>query len=200
MLNTGTKKQNMGFTLIEMLVSIAVFGIVAVIMTGIILNMASVSYTVDRRTDFLNIIETSANNIKNEMRNAANMGLCSGTEKSIFVTKKPITRIIGQPPVQESYQLIVDQNQLVWKQLTAAPISGNCVVTSNKETITPKSMFIQNLTITISTDSSGKNTLVFISFEACDSQSTRRKIFNCDTTANNVNPYRYMFAISTRNF
>lgn len=197
------KKTKKGFTLIEMLVSIAVFGIVSVVMTGIVLNMASVSYTVDRRTDFLNDLEAAVNSIKNDMRNAQSLGLCNGAvgqPKSIYVTRKPITRDPAVGPVQESLQLSIDSNRLAWKRLTSAPVAGNCITTGSPEYLSNANMLIQNLSVVTSTDTSAQNTLLFTSFEACDANSVKRKVFNCDTSKPNVNPYRYMFAITTRNF
>lgn len=199
MLSTLKKKKMSGFTLVEMLISIAVFGIVAITMTGIILSIASISYTVDRRNDFLNAIELATNNIKNEMRNAASMGKCSNN--SLFVIKKPKIVNEGQP-VQESYQLTLNQqNQLVWQKLNSINSNGDCTVSNDDsiEIITSESLRIQNLNINLVKDSSNKNTLVFVSFEACDSASVPRKIFICDRDADNYSPYRHMFAISTRN-
>lgn len=197
------KKSKKGFTLLEMLVSIAIFGIVSVIMTGIVLNMASVSYTVDRRTDFLNELEATVNNVKNEMRNAQSMGLCNGAAnqpKSLYVVRKPITRDPAVGPVIESIQLVVTNNRLSWMTLTGTPTAGNCQTTGAPEFLSNTTMMIQNLSVVTSTDSGGQNVLLFTSFEACDAPSVKRKVFSCDTNQANLNPYRYMFAITTRNF
>jgi prepilin-type N-terminal cleavage/methylation domain-containing protein len=205
------QNKSKGFTLVELLVSIAIFGIISVVMTGIVLNMASVSYTVDRRTDFLNNLEAAVTSIKNEMRNAQSMGSCKSSvpnqPPSFYIIRKPVTRSAGGNPVSEGEQLKIESDRLVWRTLDPLNLPTTSNNLCNLDTTIPipdyltnSNMLIQNLNFVTSTDTAGKNTTLYTSFEACDAASVKRKIFSCDTTKDNLKPYRYMFAITTRNF
>jgi prepilin-type N-terminal cleavage/methylation domain-containing protein len=196
------KKSNKkkGFTLIELIISITIFSLMTVVMTAVVLNMAKVSYTVDRRTDFLNQLDAGTNIIINEMRNAQDMGLCNtvaGQSKSLFIIRKLNP---DSPTAPRFFQLIVSTNRLVLQGLSVDPsTNGTCTATGIPEVLTPTIMFIRNLSFSISSDTAGENTTIFTSFEACDNPSVKNQVFSCDVNLGN-NPYRYMFAITTRNF
>ena len=194
-----------------MLISITIFGIISVMMTGIVLNMANVSMLLDRRNDFLNELDIGVSALKNEMRNAQKLGICktiinTNTPKSLYIVKKPVVKSVGANPVTESYKVSIEEGKLSMIPLSEDPSQNNdiCSVPNNPEKVvlTTNNIKLQNLAIVVTSDnSSPKNSLIYVSFEACDPESIARKNFNCeDVYAPNYSPYKYLFGISTRNF
>lgn len=208
--NQSKSNRKRAFTLIEMLISITIFGIISVMMTGIVLNMANVSMLLDRRNDFLNELDIGVSALKNEMRNAQKLGICktiinTNTPKSMYIVKKPVLKSVGASPVTEYYKVSIEEGQLYMILLSADPSQNDiCSVSESakKVFLTSNNIKLQNLAIVVTSDnSSPKNSLIYVSFEACDPESIARKNFNCeDVDAPNYSPYKYLFGISTRNF
>lgn len=197
------KPNTAGYTLIEVLVSIAVFGIISVVMTGIVISMGSLSLTVDRRTDFLSELEGTATILKNEMRTAAKLGFCdapTGVPASLYIVAKPnvsgSVKYFKVGTVQENRT-----TKLVLTQLRDV-VGNTCNENSAPQIqkLTSDRIQIQNLSFIKSVKTStlqNPDTIIYVSFEACDSDNIPRKTFSCESTQN---PYRYAFAVSTRNF
>lgn len=193
-----------GFTLIETVVSIAIFGIVMVAMTGIVLNLMKISVATDRRNDFLSELNIAVTNIKNELRNSETVNVCRktvtpGSNRLLYYVKKDSA---GQ---EYARQLGIEGERLSWRLLEGVPGSTN--VCDVNEAIAPQflttdTIKIDQLTFNTVNDSADvANYLIYTSFRACDSERIRNKIFNCSTsaTASELNPYYYMFAITSRN-
>lgn len=196
-----------GFTLLETLVAIVIFGIISVVMSSIVLNLVSFSVFTDRRIDFLNELSTAVGNIKNELRNAEFIDSCSvgpnpGINRSLFISKKVGTYEAGKQFMQLSVDS--DSNRLVWNTLATNPASqGNlCTLSSTPSTefLVSNSIDIDTLTINRTSDGDNKNSLIYVSFNACDDPAVINKVFDCTESVKPRDPYRYMFAISTRNF
>src|SRR5690349_16995617 len=164
------RKQNTkAYTLVEVLISIAVFGIISVVMTGIIINMGSLSLTVDRRTDFLAELEGTSTILKNEMRTAAKLGFCDaalGAPTSLYIVSKPDAQSI-----QTAYKLetITDANtnKLVLTELGGV-VGNTCTPKTNPkiQKLTSDRIQIQNVTFIKSVKTNtlqNSETIIYIS-------------------------------------
>lgn len=209
-----TKSNNLkkGFTLMETLISIAIFGIILVSMTGIVLNLIKVSILTDRRNDFLNELNNAVGNIKNEMRNAETIGICKagatpGPNGDLYIAKKSNATV--DPYLQLSVEINPSSKlgRLVWYTLTTNPATDSnpnkCTVDTTKPAkyLTSETLDISNLTFNSVNDSADiPNFLIYASFWACDVPSVVNKVFDCTApNPSDKSPYKYMFAISTRN-
>lgn len=183
------KSAKKGFTLVELLVSIAIFSIMLVLMSNIVISMSRFSLENEWRTDFLTELDNVSNVVKNDLRSA--------TE----VVKCPSSNTIRRRDTNNNYfKLEVINSELVWSETDL-----NCSARA-----TPVRLSTNNslrfadigseaaIEVAQAEDSraagSVTNNLFYIRLQACDPVTGRSKpIFDCQR-----NPYRYMFAISSR--
>lgn len=194
------------FTLMEVLVSITIFGIVSISMSSIVLNMVAVSTTTERKNDFLNEINNLTATIKNEMRNAQTFGICKKSNAS-DPTKFYIKRLDDIDSGGNSVEYSIRENRLVRIELKSSsglntgtgcePVSTNFPSASSRF-MTSETIKIQNLKIWDIEDSSLKNKITYISFEACDRDDIKKKIYDCSNQSSKP-PYIHTFAMTTRN-
>jgi prepilin-type N-terminal cleavage/methylation domain-containing protein len=206
-----TKKKNgervKGFTLMELLVSIAIFAIISVLMSNIVLKIAAFSLDTERRTDLLAELDGIANNIKNDLRSSDSIGFCSLPDGSSamffqhpndpFPANSSHVYILATEPATatKSAQLIWKNVSLVGTSCTYASANPVPLPLSSVETIN-----ISKVNISRSCDDklcgpTAKNTILFLQLDSCDPVNplVKKKIFDCSN-----NPYRYEVAISTR--
>jgi prepilin-type N-terminal cleavage/methylation domain-containing protein len=192
------KQKIKGFSLMEMLVSIAIFGIMSIYMSNIIISMARFSMLNDIRNDLVSELDNAAAKLKNDLRGAEQIDVCKrpGNNKN-FITR----RVNGI-----NFILDVDaQNRLVWFRMGGAcnPAIGNpeAILTSNTLLRIDNSMPLpggggstNGLSVSIAEDgrSSNPNRLISIAIDACD---INQRVYSCDGNRN----YRYFIAISSRN-
>jgi prepilin-type N-terminal cleavage/methylation domain-containing protein len=207
--NKIKNKKQKGFTLIEVLISLLIFGIIAVVVSSIVINMISVAIYTDRRNDILTEINNSVANIRNEMRNASIINTCpsgnnpTNPNQSLFIVKKD-----GVPGEGSVRRLHVNTNgRLAWIELSqypgGAPGQTNCVDASGAQPqfLSSQSVRVQNLQTRVVLQPIGGQSayLIYITFLICD--LNENPVFDCRTpnNANSFTPYRYLFAVSTRN-
>lgn len=195
-----------GFTLMELIVTMAIFAIVSVLMSNIVLSIAAFSIQNEKKTDFLSELDGVANTIKNDLRGASEVGFCNLPDTSKAIYYKTTTNT--QEPTPRAYILTKDtpsngkSTRVIWKNVVVS--SGNCTYNGATAPMiqisTPEIMHITNVSIARSCDdnvcaSTSKNTLLFVLIEACDPlpQNKKKSIFDCTE-----NPYRYEMAITTR--
>ncbi len=211
LVNKIGKKSKQGFTLVELVLSLGIFGIVTVIMSGIVINLAGIAYFLDRRNDFLVELESAVSVIRNEMRNAQKIGLCPSSNYSVgsnILTQGVylVKNVVGTNSTPLAYAIYVDdQSSLVLALLQGNPEQTqqqcvlNAVVTPQK--LTSQNIKVQNFQVRFSQDQKSENTVLYMLFEACDDDSIPNKIFTCrSSNDNNAKPYRYVFSMSTRNY
>lgn len=211
LVNKASKKSERGFTLVELVISLGIFGIVTVIMSGTVINLASIAYFLDRRNDFLAEIESAVSVIRNEMRNAQKIGLCPSNSSSfgsnilrqgVYLVKRTVAN--NSTPL--AYAIYLDnQSSLVLSLLQGDPeqTQQQCILNtaSTPQKLTSQNMKVQNFQVRFSQDQKQENTVLYMLFEACDADSIPNQIFYCSgSNSNDVKPYRYVFSISTRNY
>ena len=193
------KNRLKGFSLVETLVSIAIFAVISVLMSNIVIGMSRFSLDNERRNDFLSQLDNSANIIKNDLRGAQNMGICNaGTLNAILYR----TSTVDVNNNTKRFGLRVVNNILQWAEMPTT----SCTFRTDSTPPLPvstnlssaQSIKIDSLTITSANDgnATNPNTIVYIKVVACDldSISQRRRIFDCTN-----NPYKYIFSITSRN-
>ena len=192
-----------GYTLMELLVSIAIFTIISVLMSNIVLNIAKFSLENERREDFLNEIDTVSNSIKNDLRGAAEVGMCSDVPSIYFKSNNSVYTLKPYFVLEKvSFTLNgVARTKLQWTNMNVDSIAKTCASLSNPITIPITSgtvIQISDVTVVRMQDnitaSSANNNLLFVRINACDAEnSDSTVIFDC-----HENPYSYQVAISTR--
>ncbi len=197
--NKSVRKLSAGFTLAEMLVSIAIFAIMSVLMSNIVLDIAKFSIDSERRTDLLTELDSTANVVKNDMRGAKAIGICTNMEK--------VYRTSTEYSPNKSFVLTTSQNALQWEEvvlsattpITCTLVSGSTPIVINSPSSGgySGSFTIKNFDISMSTDgnTANLNTLFYFHLQVCDPDDGRKTyVFDC-----NRNLYNYVFGVSTRN-
>jgi prepilin-type N-terminal cleavage/methylation domain-containing protein len=208
--NQCRKKSKKGLSLIELVISLGVFGIVTVVMSGTVVNLASLAHFLDRRNDFLVEVESAVGVIRNDIRNARKVGVCNANNNP-YVGPNILTQGIyivrrdgGNNPTPITSAIHIDnQSRLVLARLQGNPeqTQNQCVLntSSNPQYLVSQNIKVQNLDARISQDQKGENSVIYILFEACDADDVVNKIFTCRSpNGSPAKPFRYIFAISTR--
>jgi prepilin-type N-terminal cleavage/methylation domain-containing protein len=193
-----------GFTLMEMLVSMAIFAVISVLMSNIVLSIASFSLDNERRTDFLAELDGIANNIKNDLRGTNEIGFCdiSGVKYLYYLNPN------DPNGTNLSHHYVLTTNaagtQAIWKNVVYTPATKGCSFSGANSTPIQISavdtLNIQKVSIARACEDktcvSAKNTLLYVMLDTCDpvNSTVKKRIFDCAK-----NPYRYEMAISTRN-
>lgn len=177
-----------GFTLLEVILSISVFGIISVTLTNIVLSITYISSNLDRRNDVLHVINTIDAILGNEIRAADKVVFCNQSNQNGFYLVRNLQNTV-------IYKLIKSQNDsLVLQELNNEPT--NCIFVPQLPTLTlnPNDIKIINFSIKYSSDSSN-NLLIYVSFQVCDGDDIPKQkiVFNC-----NNNPYKHVFAVSNK--
>lgn len=202
-----------GFTLMELLVSMAIFSVVAVLMSNIVLTIAAFSLDNERRTDFLFELDGVGNTIKNDLRSSQTVGSCKldASDTVFFKDPIPVSGINLFYALEKVSKVVSGQtvNQLQWTNIqTPAGTPSVCSrttaipVPSPKLVSSPTVMNISDFKISISYDNalSPTNSLLFVMIDSCDptNPSVKKAIFACPVSGIAGNPYRYEIAINTR--
>lgn len=195
-----SEKQNKtnGFTLIELVVAIGIFGIILVLMSNIVISVSKFALDNERRNDFISELDGAANIIKNDIRSAQELSVCS--DNTLF------RKSVDYVGTVEYYKLTTESDRLLWLQMnincTTLPVgqTPKKIFLTSSETMKVDSSDPNAINITSAYDSlnsaQATNTLLYVRLTACSSDSIPAggKIFDCVN-----NPYKYVFAISTRN-
>jgi prepilin-type N-terminal cleavage/methylation domain-containing protein len=192
-----------GFTLVELVVSIAIFAVILVLMSNIVISMSKFALDNERRNDFISELDNAANIIKNDLRSAQDLDVTTCSGGGIF-------RTVNNSGVTEYYKLVLgnpadstEKDRLLWlqKDSTCGNLATpNRIFLTSSVTVKLDSNNASALSIKIANDSetSGQitNSLIYIQLTACSPSSlpVGGQLFNCT-----LNPYKYTFAISTRN-
>jgi prepilin-type N-terminal cleavage/methylation domain-containing protein len=176
------KKSHNGFTLVELLVSIAIFAIISIVMSNIIISISKFSLENERRSDFLSQLDNAANAIQNDLRGAKSAGRCP--DGRIF-------RYDGN----KYYMLNITDDKVLWTEVfdgilcRIAPSGRSIYLTSNSLKINSVLYDSQDV------GDGDPNTILYVLVEACDPDihEGSAAIFDCS-----LNPYKYIFAITTR--
>lgn len=147
--------------------------------------MARFSLQNERRNDLLTEIDNAANVIKNDLRGAKEIGIC---------TSSSVKSIYKKDDAGNASKLGVLKGKLVWLRINLSTCSGTEV---EKELTTTQLVNVKTLQVSYSIDSlnsndTNLNTLLYINAEIYDN-APRDKVFDPEK-----NPYSYVFAISTR--
>jgi prepilin-type N-terminal cleavage/methylation domain-containing protein len=195
---TTLYNKSAGFSLVETLVSIAIFAVISVLMSNIVIGMSRFSLDNERRSDFLSQLDNAANIIKNDLRGAQSMGICYSSTASVLYRNSTVD--VNNTIKKLGLQVV--NNTLQWAEMSPSGCTFRTDVTpplpiktnlSSSDTIK-----IDSLKLARADDSNATNpnTIVYIRIQACDSDliSTKKKIFDCTN-----NPYKYIFSITSRN-
>lgn len=185
------KKATRGFTIMETLVCIAIFSVISVLMTNILLEVSKFSLENERRNDILTELDNAANVVKNDLRGSSKIGICKiGPAAQVY-------RLANG----SYYKLGIDSTsgigKLAWfgTDNTCDTTNVDSTAVTSSETIQVRNLRVANSIDTQNNPGSAKNSLVYIVMEVCDLDSVpaSRKVFDCTN-----NPYSYVYAISTR--
>ncbi|MFW5720236.1 MAG: PulJ/GspJ family protein [Candidatus Dojkabacteria bacterium] len=185
-----------GFTIMETLVSIAIFSIVSVFMSSIIINLATFALDTERTNDFIFELDNAASVIKNQVRAADTVKRCPNglLIERTYGSSDPVYMLLRADTVSD------DEGRLIMATLDGSDCSSS--EKANPTILTSDTVVqVQNLRVTIdddgNKDAEAKNTLLYIVVQACDPHEIEeRKVFSCD---DDKNPYKYIFGVSTRN-
>lgn len=177
-----------GFTILEALVSIAIFGIISVVLGNILLSVMAVSLSIDRRNEVLYEIMSITSNIQNEIRSADKVNICNNLN------------VLGLLIVKgSSLRFIFSHSNALWQLSSNSNNNVSCqdlarVNRDNGTRLHSSDIVVLDFAIKASSDG-GKNALVYISFSVCDAESVKpaHRAFDCDR-----NPYKHLFAVATR--
>lgn len=194
-----------GFSLIELVVSLAIFGVMIVLMSSIVLSMARFSLENEYRSDILAQLDNVANTIKNDFRSAQKVDFCNNKiHRTNVIT---VEDSLGNKTSSISYEdLKLDTVSLpsggTSKRLAWFKSDSGCGDTSTvtKPLTSTSAMDISNLAQSVMGDSktSAKYNLIYIRLTVCDPVNPSRsfKVFDC---TGSKNPFKYVFGISTKN-
>lgn len=180
-----------GFTLLEILISVALFGAISVVFSNILLSVLSFSYKSDMKSDILYEINGFTSFIRNKVRVADRVEVCSqlynnADSKFLLFNRGAVTGIFFNAEGKLKF----------YSQNTMLQCNGvNLLNLSPTLDLNSSNLTVSNLRISRYTDG-GSNSIVFISIEVCDPNvggNARNIVFDCDR-----NPYKSLFAISTR--
>lgn len=195
-------KNREGFTLVEAVVSIAIFGLITIFMTNFIMSVVKFSVDNEKRADMMIDLDRAATTIKNELRTASEINIYevgAGTNRCINFKKGDETYNI----VRENIGGNDNRDRLVLSNLGNGG-SGCGISSTNRRNLNDNSIVsildfdIDSEATTFSDGSISNNHIVYVRIMACDSDDyqTEDKIFSCDDTQN---PYVYIFGITTKN-
>lgn len=184
-----TKKEKKGFTLLELLVAMAIFVMVSVVMSNIIITNVRFALDVQRRTKFVSELDRLANNIKNSMRVSGALCTNLGIPKYIY----------ARDPNGDIKRLVVNaDHRIAWQYVD----KNNCTTVLNRDLVPLTSSFIRVHDMKVSSVSTivnpgllPSNTMVFVSVEACDENNI---VFDCTNNPDLYRPYRFKFGVSTK--
>lgn len=179
-----------GFTLIEAVISIALFGIITVFMSNFVLSVGKFTLDNDKRNDILNDIEATSTILRNEIRNAREVTVDDENSDCIELSGG-YNRIIRLAEVSNGTELIIEEGSTC-----GSGTAGTVLKKTNNARISK----VQNLEFSFNSlvgvnDNSFYYLVVRVQF--CDSDAygitdDAEKIFGCSS---NSNPYYSVFSV-----
>lgn len=175
-----------GYTLLEVIVSIGIFGIVSITLSNVLLNISYLSNSMDRRNEILHLINSITTIISNEIMASDKITFCPSNNNTAFY----LERSFGNNVV---YKLIrFSNNNLLLQESSSVP--NNCQIQNPSQTLVlnTNDTKITNFATRYSTDGND-NLLIYILFNLCDNDNVpaSRVVFKC-----NQNPYKHVFAVN----
>jgi prepilin-type N-terminal cleavage/methylation domain-containing protein len=193
-----------GFTLVEAVISIAIFGMITIFMTNFIMSVVKFSVDNEKRADIMIDLDKVATTIKNELR----------TAEGIQIVNDGGIKCINYNKGTETYNVVREDdgsNNSHRDRIFISNIgNGNtgCHKGSNSRYLNDRSIVsISNFELdfdgsNISPNSWSNNNILYVIITACDSddygipEESGNKIFACNA---DLNPYLYIFGITTKN-
>lgn len=198
-----------GFTLVEAVISIALFGIITIFMSNFIITIGKFTFDNDRRSDISADVDAISTFIKNELRNATELSIGRNGECIMYEkNEKNYAISLTRERTNDRKYIILSSVIPGSNEALVCPDESTSTLSVIRQINNPDTSKILNLNFELFAKSVGNTNLLRGTIVACDADATvngggatneqalmnERRIFSCDL---NENPYILSFAVAT---